>query len=121
MGLFDYVSVNDPRFVCSEGHDLRGEEFQTKDFACSLGTITISTDGVTTRAFGGLGDPIDWRRPLNGSANVYAGCSQCASDKWRAWVEFVVTFEDDKPIRVERCPPDARDGKIAKRTTEEEG
>jgi hypothetical protein len=31
MGLYDTVKVSDPRFVCSEGHDLSDEEFQTKD------------------------------------------------------------------------------------------
>ena len=41
MGLFDTVTVRDPRFVCSEGHDLSDEEFQTKDLGCTMGSATI--------------------------------------------------------------------------------
>lgn len=41
MGMFDYVRVSGPEFVCSEGHDLSGEEFQTKDLGCTLGYATI--------------------------------------------------------------------------------
>ena len=44
MGLFDYVRVSDPRFVCSEGHDLSDCEFQSHDFGEMMGTCSKGCD-----------------------------------------------------------------------------
>ena len=56
MGLFDYVYVDDPAFVCSEGHDLNGREFQTKDLGCTMGHAKVSGGGIVLTD-GGYGDP----------------------------------------------------------------
>lgn len=57
MGLFDYVTVRGPSFVCSEGHDLSGEEFQTKDFGCEMGQVFIEEHRRATTRKWCLGTP----------------------------------------------------------------
>lgn len=78
MGLFYYVYVDDPRFVCSEGHDLSGEEFQSKDFGCEMGSVTVANGTVTTRKVC-LGEP----SPSGDTAEVYCTCTKCP-----AFVQF---------------------------------
>jgi len=80
MGLFDTVTVRDARFVCSEGHDLSGEEFQTKDLGCTMGSAAIDTvsapDTKHLTLYGG-----GWNRPPRlpflGRIHVYCSCSSC--------------------------------------------
>ena len=79
MGLFDYVTVRDPRFACSEGHDLSDEEFQTKDLGCTMGSATIGVDRGEARLVidedGGYGDTP--RLPFLGRICVYCVCRRC--------------------------------------------
>ncbi len=75
MGLFDYVHVEGAEFVCSEGHDLTNEEFQTKDLGCTMGSASFA-DGKLTHRDGGYGDGSP-RRPLLGRFYVYTACKQC--------------------------------------------
>ena len=78
MGLFDYVTVNDPRFVCSNGHDLGAEEFQSKDFGCEMGRVLIENWHLSSHAVC-LGTP-----EADGSkVEVYCICRQCP-----AFVQF---------------------------------
>jgi hypothetical protein len=75
MGMFDWVHIKDERFVCSEGHDVCGNEFQTKDFDCVLGYVTI-TDGVVGFQSGCVGlPPCDVE--FTGTFEAYADCKQC--------------------------------------------
>lgn len=78
MGLFDYVTVNDPRFVCSEGHDLSGEEFQSKDFGCMMGQVTIENGRTSSRQVY-LGVP----EADSSVVEIYATCTKCP-----AFVQF---------------------------------
>lgn len=78
MGLFDNVTVRDPRFVCSNGHDLSGEEFQSKDFGCQMGQIAIEDGRISARA-GFLGNP----EADSDTVDIYGTCRQCP-----AFVQF---------------------------------
>jgi hypothetical protein len=49
MGMYDYVTVNRPEFVCSEGHDLSDEEFQTKCFDCVFGYVHVGESLTTSQ------------------------------------------------------------------------
>lgn len=108
MGMFDSLRVRDPRFVCPEGHDLCDEEFQTKDFGCTLGTIHIGPEGVLSRDALGIGDPLEGcKRPLTTTMNCYTSCPTCpvfiapiSGNLWRLWCEFDVEIVDDKIVDV---------------------
>lgn len=78
MGLFDYVYVSDPRFVCSRGHDLSGEEFQSKDFGEMMGSVSIAGGEFTTRD-GYCGKP----EPDSNVVEIYCTCTKCP-----AFVQF---------------------------------
>lgn len=106
MGLFDYVKVSGPEFKCSEGHDLSGEEFQTKDLGCTMGNATIADGKLTTT-------PSDWGAPFipGGMAliEIYCNCTRCPAfvqAKTFNLVDHGVTFkvllEKDVVQRVER-------------------
>jgi hypothetical protein len=107
MGLFDYVHVHDARFVCSEGHDLRGEEFQTKDLGCTMGDSAIGADGVLDFRDGGYGDPP--KMPLNETIATYCTCRKCpafvqdgTSNLIAMGVDFEVKFEGGRAVSVTR-------------------
>lgn len=106
MGMFDWVTVTHPAFVCPAGHDLRGQEFQTKDFDCVLGHVHIGELDVGFEP-GILGSSPE-EKPFTGTVNVYSGCPECAPDNsWQAWCEFAVEVEADKVRsirRVEEAP-----------------
>lgn len=79
MGMFDYVSVNDARFVCSEGHPMSDAssvygKFQTKDFECTLGEIVIAGGRVSFEE-----GPVGWPHEgiYHGTFRCYAACVQC--------------------------------------------
>ena len=108
MGLFDYVTVRDPRFVCSEGHDLSGEEFQTKDFGETMGRILIDRDGwITTRAVF-LGTP----EADSSVVEIYCTCTQCPAfvqfgtgNLCPCGVTFDVSLSRDRVTEVRRTGP----------------
>lgn len=76
MGMFDYARVSGEVFRCSEGHDLTGEEFQTKDLQCIMGTAHIDEDGPFRFEYGGWG-PDDFPKNFTGKVEVYACCPEC--------------------------------------------
>lgn len=99
MGCFDYVSVSDPQFKCSEGHDLSGSEFQTKDLGETMGDSSID-DGVLTYQPGRWGDPEP--NPFTGTIEIYTSCQQCPAfvqnKTWNevaTWVEFSVVVKEN--------------------------
>lgn len=81
MGMFDWAHCNGPEFVCSEGHDLSGEEFQTKDLDCTLGDVVIEGGRVQFHDSGlrfdgqGLGPPAV--SPYTGTIDVGCTCKKC--------------------------------------------
>jgi len=78
MGLYDDITVADPRFVCSEGHDLSSEPFQSKDFGCAMGAVLIE-NGRLKYAQGHFGTP----SPDGNTAEIYCTCRRCP-----AFVQF---------------------------------
>lgn len=70
MGMFDRYVVSGTEFVCSEGHDLSGEEFQGKDLDCSLATHAI-LDGTLSVS--------DGQELPRWTTTIFVGatCSQC--------------------------------------------
>lgn len=111
MGMFDYVRVRDPRFVCSEGHDLGGEEFQTKDFGCTMGYVGIADDRVNLEN-GGYGDSP--KRPLLGRFDVGCRCAKCPAfvqfgtgNAIACGVNFDVEIIDDAIRSIKRTSPSA--------------
>lgn len=108
MGLFDVVHTERAEFQCSEGHDLNGEEFQTKDLGRTMGTWAIADviDGTP----GGYGDPP--RRPLLARLFVYATCERCPAfvqantfNLCPCGVEFEVEVVDDVVRAIRRVSP----------------
>lgn len=105
MGLFDYVSVSGPQFVCSEGHYLGDEEFQTKDLGCTMGSAHI---GEAVEVFdGGYGDTQP--NPFTDTIEIYCNCSQCPAlvqygtgNFCPTSVEFEVEVVDSKVKSVRR-------------------
>lgn len=75
MGCFDTITLNRDDARCSEGHDLCGVEFQTKDLGQTMGHYTIST-GIQGED-GGWGVGIDPNKPFLGRISVYGTCPQC--------------------------------------------
>lgn len=105
MGLFDYVSVSDARFVCSEGHDLSGCEFQSKDFGETMGTVVIDADGRIDFIEGYCGKP----EPDSTTAEIYCDCQRCPAfvqdgtgNLCPCPVEFRITIVGDRVTGVER-------------------
>ena len=105
MGFFDYVHVSDDRFVCSEGHPLSGEEFQSKDFGCVMGSVGI-TDGVLSFHAGCIDEEPS---PDSNEAEVYCDCKQCPAfvqdgtgNLVACWVEFRIKIEGNRVVSVER-------------------
>ena len=113
MGLFDYVIVNDSRFVCSEGHDLRDEEFQTHDLGETMGTATIE-DGRITMRDGGWGEA---EVPgLIGTIEIYCTCRRCPAfvqDKTANLVPTSIGFDlvvkDDVIAEITRTSPNTEE------------
>lgn len=107
MGMFDYVSVSGPEFVCSEGHDLSDEEFQSKDFGCEMGQVRIECGRVSCRA-ACLGTP----SAESDQVEVYGTCRRCPAFVQRGtgnliacWVEFAVKLDGDAVVSVTRTSP----------------
>ena len=105
MGLFDTVRVNE-RFTCSEGHDLTGEGWQSKDFGETGGDVIIEGDTVTLK-------PGDWgdspMRPLLGRFGIYTTCKKCPAFVQRDtgnivghWVEYMLEIVDDRIRMIKR-------------------
>lgn len=108
MGLFEYVFVNDPRFVCSEGHFLGDAEFQSKDFGCVMGDVSID-DGRLSYRDRGLGMPA----PDSNEAEIYATCTRCPAfvqdgtgNTCGCPVSFRIWIEDDCIVSIKRTSPD---------------
>jgi hypothetical protein len=113
VGMFDYANIYDgyteagelvpnTHFKCPAGHDLKGEEFQTKDFGCTLGEVQIYPDEV-------LFNPSIWSAAEaetvgTGTFNVYTGCLVCRPAKpglmHGLWCEFEMVLESWKIISV---------------------
>jgi hypothetical protein len=105
VGLFDYVECDRPEFVCTEGHDLRGEEFQTKDLGETMGSAHIG-DRLDLRD-GGWGESMS--RPFSGTIEVYANCRRCPAfvqaetfNTHPVGVMFDVEIADDVVVKVTR-------------------
>lgn len=114
MGMFDRVHVHGPAFVCSEGHDLSGEEFQTKDFACVLDDVSMALgEPMTCGGRAGLGFAIKANeRPYNATVEVYCDCTQCPCfvqartfNLCPVGVNFEVVIENDIVMAVKRTSP----------------
>lgn len=109
MGLYDSVRLRGPKFVCSEGHDLSAEEFQTKDLGQTMGEWEIGE-----RLVGEFGD---YRRdapslPFSGQLDAYASCRQCPAfvqpvtgNMLDCWVEFRLSIVNNSVVAVERISP----------------
>jgi hypothetical protein len=105
MGLFDYVHFDRPEAICSEGHDLRDEEFQTKDLGETMGSASIG-DGISIHD-GGYGDTQS--RPFSGTIEIYATCRKCPAfvqaetfNTHPVSVDLAVEIRDDKVVSVTR-------------------
>lgn len=108
MGLFDYVRVSGPQFVCERGHSLVDEDFQSKDFGCTMGTVSI-IDGFVSQEEGGYGSAPE--KPISMKASIYSSCSKCPAfvqagtyNLYDAWVEFEVEIVDNIVREVKRLP-----------------
>jgi hypothetical protein len=112
MGLFDYIAINDVRFTCSEGHSLKGMEFQSKDFGCVMGRVEIIDGGLTMHA-GSFGKAPS---PDYNEVEIYGDCTLCPAfvqdgtgNLIGCWVEFSVVIEGDRVISAERISTPTRE------------
>lgn len=111
MGLFDYVHVTGPAFVCSEGHALAGEEFQSKDFGCTMGHVAIGSVGSAVMMDdGGYGAAMV--PGLTDYIEVYGDCTQCPAfvqtgtgNLVPVWCNFKVHVVKDVVQSIERTSP----------------
>lgn len=112
MSLFDtvYVDPSCPGFTCSEGHHL--EHFQSKDFGCTDGHVSIYFDDTVGRSNitfqdGGYGDggkALNERAQegdLLGRFSIYTTCEKCPAfvqagtgNVCGVWVEYRVEVVD---------------------------
>lgn len=115
MGLFDYVRVQGEEYVCSEGHNLEQESFQSKDFGCTMGTVSLGGVGITvTMEDGGYGHP---EIPgLTDYVEVYGDCTRCPAfvqmptgNLVATWVTFKVHIVKDVVQGVERTSQSTAD------------
>ena len=108
MGMFDYALIDDPRFTCSEGHDLSDAKWQTKDFACVLGDVLVGADGSVSFA-AGYGDHMPGRSPWTGVAHFSADCKKCpafvqakTANLCSHSVDYAVAIEADRIVWLAR-------------------
>jgi hypothetical protein len=106
VGLYDDISFDDPRAVCSEGHSLVERGFQTYDLGRTLGRARLA-GGWLTFSPGGRGEPVTL--PFTGELLLCTDCEMCP-----AWfspgngnihacvVELWVGLEADALVSVER-------------------
>jgi len=106
MGDHDSVTSDDPRFRCSEGHDLTQELFQTKDLGCTMGTSSIAAGRLKVDS-GNWGEPP--ALPFSGCIRVYRDCRRCPAfvqagtfNVVATFVEFEVTIVADAVRSIER-------------------
>ena len=95
MGLFDEVRLLRKEAVCSQGHDLTGTVFQTKDLGQTMGQFTIST--TISGKDGGYGY-LDKSKPFLGRICIYGSCEECPAliqDKTFNLIPTCVEFEID--------------------------
>lgn len=111
MGLFDTVRCTHGSFVCSEGHDLSSQDFQTKDLGQTMGNWSISH--ILEGKDGGWGEEIT--RPFLGRINVYGDCPRCPAlvqagtmNFCPTAVEFEVEIVDDIVRSVKRISEDTQ-------------
>lgn len=106
MGMFDYVRIYDgytevgelvpnEHFYCPRGHNLKCNEFQTKDFYDELGMVEVYPDAVrySPRYSEFKGNPA-------GTYNIYTQCETCTQitglDKYvYHWCEFTIELDAD--------------------------
>jgi hypothetical protein len=107
VGVFDYAICKGPEFVCSEGHDLTGQEFQTKDFACVLAYVTIEDGHVTTEEEGPAGAMT--QPPFDSPFTVYTSCERCpvfvqarTGNLCDVCCEFEIAVEGDRILSIKR-------------------
>jgi len=106
MGMFDYVTADDERIVCSEGHRIR--QLQTKDLNCTLARVEIA-DGVVAAhpSFLGVVEPAV--HPLTDTIEIYGDCDECpcfvqagTANLVQVWCEFDVRVVADRIESVTR-------------------
>lgn len=110
MGLYDDLTCEDPRFVCSEGHSLASAEFQTKDLGCTMGHATIDASGEFFYRPGEWGDP-----EVGTMIEIYTDCRQCPAfvqadtgNLIDVWVQFDIELAD----LAEKSNPDVYTGRV---------
>ena len=112
MGLYDDVSCYREDCKCSEGHDLSGSDFQTKDLGCGMGAFVI--EETLTGTPGDYGDEI--KRPFLGRVSFYTTCKECPAfvqartyNLVGMWVTFEAEIVYDKVVTFTRISPDTKD------------
>ncbi len=122
MGMFDSLRCIGPQFVCSRGHSLADEEFQTKDFDCELAWHLIENDTLTFYGAEAVRESEVSKHgiferhehaPHLGNIFVYTSCHQCPCYVYgevgtvvACWCEFKVRLVDNKVEAVERTAED---------------
>lgn len=110
MGMFDYVHVDDPRIVCSEGHDMRELPFQTKGFSCTMGDVFVrpDPDGVVRVDIANYVNGNSYRLS-HGRFTAYTFCEQCpafvgqvSGNVITVWVEFEIEVSDGAVSQIRR-------------------
>jgi hypothetical protein len=97
MGMFDYVRV-DPSLIPDE--EVRGHDFQTKDFGCYLDTYEIAADGTFIRPGGAPSGFFFYTIGPRGG-----------------WYEYFAHLDGERVTKIDRVPDRRDDDQSATATT----
>jgi hypothetical protein len=111
MSMFDSVKVYDAWAVCSEGHSLVDEEFQTKCFERSLDRLTIRDEVLSE------GDQFALDgKSFTGFINIYCTCRKCPAfvqakthNLMDVWIEFTIELRESRVVEVKRVSKSTAD------------
>lgn len=98
MGLYDSVTVTGSGWTCPEGHDLTGEDWQTKDLGETMGGWTFGEPGseIVESRHGAYNDV-----EIESVIRIYTSCPKCPHmlqaktyNVLDLWVEYELAMAD---------------------------
>lgn len=112
MGMFDTVYIHDNRMKCKNGHDLSGQDFQTKCLTNSLAAWVIKNGFLKLEKWP-WHDNVWEPTPKTGTISVYTTCDNCEEFRdnngvreLNNWAEFLITIKDGTVVKIDRNEQD---------------
>jgi hypothetical protein len=105
MGMYDTVYIHDNRMKCKNGHDMSGQDFQTKDLTNTLSTWVLKKGRLKLEQHNDeVWEPV----AKSGVIRVYTTCDNC--DRTRDnngvlelnnWAQFFITIKDGAVVNIQ--------------------